>query len=122
MAFFIFSFLNYQTVVREDDNLACSPESCPQLRYSDLDYHNIFTRKVKWFFEVKFYGYFAYSTTIENQRAPLALTPETLWSMPASIFSPKTFAVIPSVIPVVPVMLKGSDLLSPRKGNFPVAM
>ena len=122
MAFFIFSFLNYQTVVREDDNLACSPESCPQLRYSDLDYHNIFTRKVKWFFEVKFYGYFTYSTSIENQRAPLALTPEALWSMPASIFSPKTFAVIPSVTPVVPVMLKGSDLLSPRKGNFPVAM
>ena len=122
MAFFIFSFLNYQTVVREDDNLACSPESCPQLRYSDLDYDNIFTRKVKWFFEVKFYGYFTYSTTIENQRAPLELTPEALWSMPASIFSPKTFTVIPSVTPVVPVMLKGSDLLSPRKGNFPVAM
>ena len=55
MAFFIFSWLNNRTVVREDDNLACSPESCRQLRYSVLDYDNIFTRKVKWFFEVKFY-------------------------------------------------------------------
>ena len=102
MAFFIFSFLNYRTVVREDDNLACSPESCRQLRYSDLDYDNIFTRKVKWFFEVKFYGYFTYSTTIENQRAPLALTPEALWSMPASISSPKTLIVSSSVRPGVP--------------------
>ena len=75
-----------------------------------------------WSLVVKFRGYFIYSTTIENQRAPLELTPEALWSMPASIFSPKTFTVIPSVTPVVPVMLKGLDLLSPRKGNFPVAM
>ncbi len=102
MAIFIFSFLNYRTVVREDDNLAYSPKSYRQLRYSDLDYDNIFTRKVKWFFEVKFYGYFTYSTTIENQRAPLALTPEALWSMPASILSPKTLIVSSSVRPGVP--------------------
>ncbi len=102
MDFFIFSFLNYRTVVREDDNLTCSPESCRQPRYSDSDYDNIFTRKVKWFFKVKFYGYFTYSTTIENQRAPLALTPEALWSMPASISSPKTLIVSSSVRPGVP--------------------